>query len=165
MLRSRNWRWLVNFHNFITKVFSLFSFTFASLGVQLISSSNKVGLKVFGKKLSTESLIVLGAAESSAEGEHTSGEIDQDGKIEGISGSSSNYNVFRHNTVKFGISNEISDAGQSFVPFFDGSDVAFNNKAPLRGVGFLLFEQAGTAGYIRPYLLTYNYNNLIDGSG
>lgn len=152
----------MSFKYFFPKVFYLFTFTFASLGVQLTSSSNKVGLKVFGKKLSTESLIVLGRTESSAEGESTSSEIDQDGKVEGISGSSSSFNVFRHKTVKFGISNEISDAGQSFVPFFDGSDVAFNNKAPLRGVGFMLFEQAGTAGYIRPYLMTYNYNNLIE---
>lgn len=53
------------------------------------------------------------------------------------------------------MSNERTDGGQEFVPFFDATDV--KNVSPLSGFGLLHYTNDDEyAGYVRPYLITYN---------
>ncbi|CAO1352978.1 unnamed protein product [Diamesa tonsa] len=63
--------------------------------------------------------------------------------------------------VFFGTSNQVSDAGQTMVPFFDTTDITFNVKAPLGGIGFFHHSSSSDyAGYIRPIIYSLDYKSL-----
>lgn len=72
---------------------------------------------------------------------------------------STNIKVNKNRIISFGLSNEKSDAGQQFVPFFDGSDISINSLSPLSGFGLLHYtDDEDYAGYIRPFLIIFNVN-------
>lgn len=76
--------------------------------------------------------------------------------------SGSNIKIFKSKTIKFGRSIEKFDAGQSFVPYFDGSDVTTDNKVPLCGLRLLQFiGDESFAGYIKPQLITLNLSSFV----
>lgn len=83
-------------------------------------------------------------------------------KIPGVENSSDKFAVTKNKKVLFGLSNEEVDAGQSFVPYFDGADITLDVKSPLTGIGFLHYtKNESYAGYIRPFLNTLDYSNFI----
>lgn len=54
-----------------------------------------------------------------------------------LPGTDSNINVIdKRKIITFGQSNEKADAGQSFVPYFDGRSITFDVKSPISGLGF-----------------------------
>lgn len=58
----------------------------------------------------------------------------------------------------------LADAGQSMVPYFDATDITFDEKSALGGIGFMHHSSSmDYAGYIRPliYSLHYNYLDLF----
>ena len=62
----------------------------------------------------------------------------------------------------------IADAGQSIVPYFDATDIFFDVRAPLGGVGFVHHSSSSDyAGYIRPiiYSMILNYTEIFDLDG
>lgn len=73
-----------------------------------------------------------------------------------------NRDMFSNTVIKFGVSNQEADIGQTFVPFFDGVDVTFDFVSPLSGLGLLHYTNDDKyAGYIRPYLRSFNYNHYL----
>lgn len=118
--------------------------------------------KIFGKGFKDRSLGILEANEQSIDPINYIRYEGRDNLIPGIDRSAHGYSTRYQKSVHFGVSNEKNDAGQTFVPFFDGSDVSLQSKAPISGVGFMLFTKGENyAGYIRPYLKTYNYANFV----
>lgn len=63
--------------------------------------------------------------------------------------------------IQFIASDFDTDRGQTLVPFFDGNNIELDIPRPLSGIGFILYTNAGHAGYIRPVLKTFNYKFLI----
>ena len=64
--------------------------------------------------------------------------------------------------IKFGASNQRVDAGQTYVPYFDGADTTFEVESPLSGIGLIHYtNDIEFAGYIRPYLRSYKYGKII----
>lgn len=60
------------------------------------------------------------------------------------------------------MTSEESDAGQSFGPFFDGSDIEFDSVAPISGIGLIHYtNDKDYAGYIRPTISSLNYQKLF----
>ena len=55
----------------------------------------------------------------------------------------------------------IADAGQSMVPYFDSTDIAFDVRSPLGGIGFFHHSSSSDyAGYIRPIIYSLDYRSL-----
>jgi hypothetical protein len=76
--------------------------------------------------------------------------------------SGSQYNVSKFQTIRFGLSDQESDASQNFVPYFDGSVVTTETLTPIAGIGLMHFTgDREYAGYIKPYLVTLNYEAHI----
>ena len=84
-----------------------------------------------------------------------------------------NYNIFfgtssqKGNTFRSNIMlniyniNHLADAGQSTVPYFDSTDITFDIKTPLGGIGFFHHtSNSDYAGYIRPVILSLNYTKI-----
>ncbi|CAO1373543.1 unnamed protein product [Diamesa hyperborea] len=68
-----------------------------------------------------------------------------------------NYDIF------FGTSNQETDAGQTMLPFFDSTNITFDEKAPLGGIGFFHHTSSSDyAGYIRPFIYSLNYFRIIE---
>ncbi|CAO1331449.1 unnamed protein product [Diamesa serratosioi] len=66
-------------------------------------------------------------------------------------------------TIMFGPSNQEADAGQSMVPYFDATDITFDLKAPLGGIGlFHHTSDSAYAGYVRPFVSSLNYSDIIE---
>lgn len=85
----------------------------------------------------------------------------QEFKKPGLKGSSE-YTITKNQLINFGMSHEKSDAGQTFVPHFDGIDVTMDSKSPLSGIGLFHFtDNTRYAGYIKPYLFTLNQNDYV----
>ncbi|CAO1373506.1 unnamed protein product [Diamesa hyperborea] len=66
--------------------------------------------------------------------------------------------------ICFGTSNQVTDAGQSIVPYFDSTNITFNVKAPLGGLGFFHHTSSSDyAGFIRPFIysLYLNYTEFF----
>lgn len=58
----------------------------------------------------------------------------------------------------------LADAGQSIVPYFDSTNITFNVKAPLGGLGFFHHTSSSDyAGFIRPFIysLYLNYTEFF----
>ncbi|CAO1346334.1 unnamed protein product [Diamesa tonsa] len=86
-----------------------------------------------------------------------------EGKLIGLRNHSTVYTKTTNQIIKFGVSDEKTDAGQSFVPYFDGTAIEFDNKTPLSGVGFMHFTNDDSyAGYIRPYIMSFRYKTVIN---
>lgn len=67
--------------------------------------------------------------------------------------------------VKFAFvkSDEETDAGQSFLPYFDPSDVTFDQPAPLSMIEFAHYtNNEDYAGYIRPIIKSLDYRKFIE---
>ena len=61
------------------------------------------------------------------------------------------------------MSSLIADAGQSMVPYFDSTDISFDVRAPLGGIGFFHHSSSSDyAGYIRPFIYSLNYFIITD---
>lgn len=75
------------------------------------------------------------------------------GKHPGLS-TGSTYTKQMLGKVYFGKSNQYIDAGQSFLPYFDGNDVEFDVKIPLAEIGFFHYTNNNSyyAGYLKPYI-------------
>lgn len=66
--------------------------------------------------------------------------------------------------INFDYSTEITDAGQSFVPYFDGDDVTFTHAAPISGIGIIHYtNDPEYAGYIWPIIETMDYGKVFKG--
>jgi len=86
-------------------------------------------------------------------------------KIPGLSTTNTLYTVRRNARVTFSLSNEKADAGQSFVPYFDGNEVSFNIKAPLSGLTFVHYtNDENHAGYIKPVISSLDYRKYFNFS-
>ena len=49
------------------------------------------------------------------------------------------------------------------VPYFDSTDITFDMKTPLGGIGFLHHTNNDRyAGYIRPVILSLNYSEITE---
>jgi hypothetical protein len=64
--------------------------------------------------------------------------------------------------IDFNYSTEETDAGQTFVPFFDGDDVTFTHPAPISGMGLIHYtNDPKYAGYIWPIIETMDYGKIF----
>jgi hypothetical protein len=86
-------------------------------------------------------------------------------KIPELSKTNTLYTVRMNARVSFSISNEKADAGQSFVPYFDGSEVSFNIKSPLSGLTFVHYtNDESYAGYVKPVISSLDYRKYYNMS-
>lgn len=124
-------------------------------------------LKLFGKSLLKPDFGSLDENELVKTSNETEKLLDKnlETKVPGLVEWKESYKVTLGNSsiiVKFGASNQKMDAGQTFIPFFDGSDAMFEVESPLAGIGLLHYtNDPQYAGYIRPYLRSYNYGNVL----
>lgn len=59
-------------------------------------------------------------------------------------------------------SNGEQDAGQSFIPYFDATEVGFNSAAPISSIALIHYtNDAKYAGFIRPSIRSLNYKKFI----
>jgi len=90
--------------------------------------------------------------------------FDASDLIPGLS-SGRKFTIGRNRRVEFGISNEDEDAGQSFVPYFDGNEVTFDIKSPLSGITLIHYtNDVNYAGFIRPVIRSLDYRKLFSTS-
>lgn len=75
------------------------------------------------------------------------------------------YNITSNTRVIMGMSHEGTDAGQTFLPFFDSQDIVLTVPAPLCGLELISYTSDGTptqfGGFIRPRLTTINYLDYL----
>jgi hypothetical protein len=80
-------------------------------------------------------------------------ELDISGKKPGL-GSGSDFIVTK---------NKFIDLSKTNSPIFDTSDVTFDIKAPLSGIGFLHYTKSNDhVGLIKPYLISFDYRTLLE---
>lgn len=126
------------------------------LGLQLVRSSDKVSLKLFGRSFGFTTGI-MSVAESEAVDSKSQHGWDIGGRPELNAGNSfltqtTNYNF------KFRMSDEKFDAGQSFVPYFDSTAISFDLPAPLSSIGLSrLRNDHNYAGFVRPTIKSLDY--------
>lgn len=135
------------------------------LGIQLTAIGDVLSMKSFGRNFESFVLGTLENNEVTQEASSSGGKLkhsDQSFKNPGKSDSTI-IKVKKNQIISFGLSNEKSDAGQQFVPFFDGSDVTIDSLSPLSGFGLLQWTtDEEYAGYISPFLITYNINAHLE---
>lgn len=82
-------------------------------------------------------------------------------KSPGLDGSK-NFIISNRKMLTFGISDEMFDAGQSTLPYFDGSGVTFDIPAPIGGIKLFHYTNNGDkAGFIRPSLDSMDYRKQL----
>lgn len=119
-------------------------------------------MEAYGKEIENFNAGKLSNTFSNSTFELSSSLLDLEYKIPGVS-FSSKLSVIKSKIIKFGRSNEKADAGQSFVPYFDGSEVTTENKVPLSGIELIHFsDDHNYAGYIKPNLITFDVSKLIN---
>lgn len=60
-------------------------------------------------------------------------------------------------------SNEGADAGQSFLPYFDPVEVTFDKPAPISMIELIHYtNDERYAGFIRPFIKSIDYKNVIN---
>jgi len=88
-------------------------------------------------------------------------DFDTSRRIPGLSNNATSFFKTYKRLIEFKISDEEKDAGQTLVPYFDGSPVEIEMTSPLSGIAFVHYSnQRDYAGYIRPVLKTFNYLSL-----
>lgn len=121
-----------------------------------------LNLRTFGKKIDDYCLSKIND-ESGLSNAAISSDIpiNQEFKNTGSSPDAS-VKIKKNRVFMFGLSSEETDAGQNFVPYFDGSDVA-DGRVPLSGIGLLHFSSDFKifSGYIKPYLITLNLHSYV----
>ena len=131
-------------------------------GVQFVHKEESVRLQIYGQELTD---FETGTMDSSVSTESASGWTavkSIEGKIIGLRDGSVDFKRTISQTIEFGVSDEQTDAGQSFVPYFDGTAIEFDKKGPLSGVGFMHYSNDDSyAGYIRPYIMSFKYKHVI----
>lgn len=129
--------------------------------MQFTDNGNYLSFDIYGKKIESFSLGIIGAEETAARLETPDSSYESDEKIPGLA-KTGKFFITKQKYVKFGISNEEVDAGQSFVPYFDGTEIVMDVRSPLSGLGFLHYlNNDSYAGFIRPYLKSLNYEDFI----
>lgn len=80
----------------------------------------------------------------------------------GIGSKENRQNVSRDVKIYFKKSDERSDAGQSYVPHFDPTEVTFNEPAPLSMIELVHYTDfSDYAGFIRPVVKSLDYRRFI----
>jgi hypothetical protein len=140
----------------------IYQIVISSTGIQLIGSSNGVNLHLFGRELLDFNLGILGK-QIDETGRLPSSYVNMNNTIPGLRFSNNNFKITNNAIIEFGVSNEEMDVGQSFVPYFDGSDITFDVKAPLSGIGLIYYtNDYNYAGYIRPVVNCLDYRKYIE---
>lgn len=130
-------------------------------GLQFVNTQS-LELRIFGKTIESFTLGVLGEDIYSLNNIPYNNYFSFNSTIPGISSDFPSLAVKKQTRIEFGMSNEEVDAGQSFVPYFDGNDVTMDVKSPLSGLGFLHYtKNESFSGYVKPYLITLNYYNFV----
>lgn len=72
------------------------------------------------------------------------------------------YSFLQNTILKFEVSNEDEDAGQSFLPYLDGSPITFEIPSPLGGIQLFHYTNKDTyGGFIRPNLNSLDYRKIF----
>lgn len=72
------------------------------------------------------------------------------------------FTIERNGALRFQQSDDETDAGQNFVPYFDANLATFDNVAAISGFGLIHYTtNARYAGYIRPVLTSSRINTFI----
>ncbi|CAO1373741.1 unnamed protein product [Diamesa hyperborea] len=126
---------------------------------EVLTENGGMKLKVFGKEHSNlEGTLNDNEKEYISQNSDVHSIID---KIPKLKEDSKKFTKIIDKAIQFEVSNDDEDAGQSFVPYLDGSDIEFDVKAPLSGIGFMYYTNDDYyAGYIRPYLKSFNYKSF-----
>ncbi|CAO1331680.1 unnamed protein product [Diamesa serratosioi] len=129
-------------------------------GIQFVSENGRMKLKVFGKEhLNLEGTLSGNEKEYISQNSDVHRIVD---KIPKLKKESKKFTKIIDKAIQFEVSNDSEDAGQSFVPYLDGSDIEFDVKAPLSGIGFMHYTNDDNyAGYIRPYLKSFKYKSFV----
>lgn len=120
-------------------------------------------LRIYGKLADAQSFAfgIMKSSESvTAEDNEADGRLELNGKSPGLANgdSAGQFIVIKNKELVFG---QREDG--MIAPFFDSSDVSFDIKAPLAGVGFIMYTNNVTyAGFIRPTLIALNYLQYFD---
>lgn len=131
--------------------------------IQFVQKDGSVRLKVNGQGLIDFEMGKMGPPWSFMKKYAWTNVKSIEGKLIGLRNHSTVYTKTTNQIIKFGVSDEKTDAGQSFVPYFDGTAIEFDNKTPLSGVGFMHFTNDDSyAGYIRPYIMSFRYQSVIN---
>lgn len=84
------------------------------------------------------------------------------GKKVGIKPQNSNFVVSKNVWIVFRKSDEETDAGQSFVPYFDPTEATFDPPAPLSTIELVHYtNDPNYAGYVRPMIKSIDYRKFI----
>lgn len=121
-------------------------------------------IRIFGRSIKSFSFGQLGEKTSFKEVKVPKNEVAESfkDKIPRMNSQSSLFTKLTLRTVEFGISNEKADAGQSYVPYFDGSSVTLDVKGPLKGLGFVHYtNNQNYSGYIKPFVKTLDYKDFV----
>lgn len=121
-----------------------------------MKSFNGIRLKIHGKKLE----FTEGSLGNSAEATGNLNGINiMIGNNTGLDKGSSSFQTKSNCDVQFRKSDEETDAGQNFVPYFDGTAVIFDQPAPISSIGLIHYTNNQTyAGYIRPIIKSIDYS-------
>lgn len=79
-------------------------------------------------------------------------------KAPGLESNRRQYNILQNETIMFVMSSVGKDAGQSYVPYFDGNEVTFDIKSPVKRISFIHYTNHDDyAGYIKPIVYPLDY--------
>lgn len=93
--------------------------------------------------------------------EDTRTTLDTTNKIPGLN-REGKWKITRHAHFQFERSVEYKDAGQSLLPYFDGTPITFNIPSPLGGIELFHYtNDVNYAGYIRPNLISFDYKKVF----
>jgi len=138
---------------------TFFNETFiTSIGME--KTNRLISIKVRGKKIVSMPLGVMEGIEGHMNSERTSTDGEEmhfKDKIPGLApGNEGRFTVSTNKKIILGKS------GDSFIPFFDTSDVTFGLKAPLAGIGFYHYtNHPDYAGFIRPQVIALDYASFL----
>lgn len=80
----------------------------------------------------------------------------------GLEPNINSFKVTKKGAVRFRRSDARTDAAQTMVPFFDGSDIVFDKPAPISSIGLFHYTNHITrAGFVTPLIRSLNYKKLM----
>lgn len=127
----------------------------------MIKSFGAIRLQIFGRNIIDFSEGLLSNIETGQLGDDSTKAIRSD--YVGLHEDSKSFTITNKGAVYFERSSEKSDGGQSYVPFFDGNEINFDDFSPISGVGLVHYtNHKDYAGYIRPTIASLHYRNLFD---
>lgn len=120
-----------------------------------------VKLTLFGKEIENVIEGTLGKKEERVEGVTSSDDFKPGVKV-GLKADVLSSIIVKSIKLKFGMSDDDTDAMQSYVPYFDAHEAVFQVPSPLSSIGMIYYtNDKEYAGYVKLTIKSMHFDSIV----